>query len=178
MPRQVIRDGQVRDDTWEMLDPREGEGPETVPLPAGPLAVPLAVWEPRREELLARATPLGVRLEPGDDPARIAPDLARLALVCIHFPRIADGRGYSSAWLLRRRHGYAGELRAVGEVLRDQLFYLARCGFDAFVLREGADPSAALSAFADFTEAYQWSADGRGPGLRGREAHAGEPACG
>jgi len=94
--------------------------------------------------------PVGVRLEPADDPAQIAGDLPRLALVAVNFPKLADGRGYSTGYLLRRRYGYRGELRAVGDILRDQLFYLARSGFDAFQLREGADAHAALPSLRDF----------------------------
>ena len=159
MPRHVIRHGQVVGDIWQVLVPVEGERPETVALPPGPLAVALPVWKARREELLARQSPVGVRLDPADDPAEIAPDLPRLALVAVHFPKLADGRGYSTAWLLRRRYGYKAELRAVGDVLRDQLFYLRRSGFDSFQLRDGADPHAALPSLADFSVAYQAAAD-------------------
>ncbi len=160
MPRHVIRHGEVIGDIWQVLVPREGESAATVALPEGPLAVSLAVWKARREELLARSSPVGVRLDPADDPEEIAADLPRLALVAVHFPKFADGRGYSTACLLRRRLGYRGELRAVGDVLRDQLFYLARSGFDAFQLREGADPHAALPSLDGLL--------GRLPGVRGR----------
>ena len=166
MPRHVIRQGRVVGDTWQFLVPREGEDPATVKLPPGPLAVTLPVWKARRDELLARATPLGVRLDPADDPGEIAADLPRLGLVAVHFPKFADGRGYSTAWLLRRRYGFAGELRAVGDVLRDQLFYLSRSGFDAFQLRPNADPHSALPSLRDFTAAYQAAADGRPPRFR------------
>jgi uncharacterized protein (DUF934 family) len=172
MPRHVIRHGRVLGDIWQALVPREGEDPETMSLPEGPLAVSLPVWRARRGELLARSTPVGVRLEPGDDPADIAADLPRLALVAVHFPKFADGRGYSAAHLLRRRHGYRGELRAVGDVLRDQLFHLARSGFDSFQLRDGADPHAALPSLAEFSVTYQAAADGRGPRFRRASAHA------
>ncbi|MCM2326814.1 MAG: DUF934 domain-containing protein [Lysobacter sp.] len=175
MPRHVIRNGRVLGDIWRSLVPRPDENPETVPLPEGPLAVSLPVWRARRVELLARSTPVGVRLEPGDEPAEIAPDLPRLALVAVHFPKFADGRGYSTASLLRRRHGYRGELRAVGDVLRDQIFHLQRCGFDSFQLREGTDPHAALPSLADFSVAYQAAADGRGPRFR-RDAAQAEAA--
>jgi uncharacterized protein (DUF934 family) len=97
------------------------------------------------------------RLEPHDDPASLAPRIDRLALVEINFPAFTDGRGYSIARLLRERYGYRGELRAVGDVQRDQLFYLARCGFDSFLLREGEDPQQALRALSDFSDAYQAS---------------------
>jgi uncharacterized protein (DUF934 family) len=169
MPRHVIRHGEVIGDIWQVLVPREGESAATVALPEGPLAVSLAVWKARRDELLARTSPLGVRLDPGDDPEEIAADLPRLGLVAVHFPKFADGRGYSTAYLLRRRLGYRGELRAVGDVLRDQLFYLARSGFDSFQLREGADPHAALPSLEDFSVAYQAAADARRPRFR-REA--------
>jgi len=98
-----------------------------------------------------------VRLEPHDDPASIAGRLAKLERVEVNFPKFGDGRGYSIARLLRERYGYKGELRAVGQITRDHLFFMESCGFDAFELREGEDPHEALAAFNDFSEAYQAS---------------------
>jgi len=95
-----------------------------------------------------------LRLEPTDDPASVADRLGRLARVEVNFPKFGDGRGYSIARLLRERYGYKGELRAVGEVVRDHLFYMESCGFDAFLLRDGEDAEDALGGFADFSEAY------------------------
>jgi uncharacterized protein (DUF934 family) len=109
-----------------------------------------------------------LRLEPGDDPARVAGRLGAAARVEVHFPSLADGRGYSIARLLRERHGYAGELRAVGDVQRDQIYYLSRCGFDAFLLREGEDAEGALAALRDFSEAYQASVERPQPLFRRR----------
>jgi uncharacterized protein (DUF934 family) len=169
-PRHVIRNGRVVGDTWQVLVLTEGEKPESVKLPEGALAVTLAVWKARREELLARSTPLGVRLDTSDDPAEIAADLQRIALVAVHFPKFADGRGYSTARLLRERFGYRGELRAIGDVGRDQLFYLARVGFDAFLIPEGRDVQEVLEAFADLPETYQGSTDQLLPLFRRRAA--------
>jgi uncharacterized protein (DUF934 family) len=98
-----------------------------------------------------------LRLEPTDDPAAVAERLARVARVEVHFPKFGDGRGFSIGRLLRERYGYTGELRAVGHITRDHLFFLESCGFDAFELREGEDPHAALAAFDDFSESYQAS---------------------
>jgi uncharacterized protein (DUF934 family) len=98
-----------------------------------------------------------IRLEPGDDPAAVAQDLGRVARVEVNFPKFGDGRGYSIARLLRERYGYRGELRAVGHITRDLLFFMESCGFDAFELREGENPHEALAAFEDFSEAYQAS---------------------
>jgi uncharacterized protein (DUF934 family) len=95
-----------------------------------------------------------VRLEPHDDPASIAGRLAEVERVEVNFPKFGDGRGYSIARLLRERYGYKGELRAVGEVVRDHLHYMESCGFDAFLLREGEDPAEALTGFEDFSESY------------------------
>ena len=99
-----------------------------------------------------------VVLEPGDDPGALAASLGALKVVAVNFPKFGDGRGYSIARLLRERYGYRGELRAVGQVARDNLYFMAQCGFDAFQLREGEDPRAALAAFDDFSEAYQATA--------------------
>jgi uncharacterized protein (DUF934 family) len=125
----------------------------------------LSVWLTHRESLLAqaRATPdtikLGVWLDSHEDPALLAPDLAALSLVAINFPTFKDGRGYSTAYLLRQRYGYTGALRAIGEILRDQLFYLNRVGFNQFQLRANANVEEAIAAFQDFRESYQGSID-------------------
>ena len=99
-----------------------------------------------------------LRLEPADDPASVADRLGRVARVEVNFPKFGDGRGYSIAKLLRERYGYKGELRAVGDVVRDHLYYMENVGFDAFLLREGEDPVEALTGFDDFSEAYQATA--------------------
>ena len=98
-----------------------------------------------------------LRLEPTDDPAAVAERLARAARVEVHFPKFGDGRGFTIGRLLRERYGYRGELRAVGHITRDHLSFLESCGFDAFELRPGEDPHAALAALDDFSEAYQAS---------------------
>jgi uncharacterized protein (DUF934 family) len=96
-----------------------------------------------------------IRLEPGDDPAKIAGELGRIARIEVNFPKFGDGRGFSIAKLLRGRYGYTGELRAVGHITRDHLYFLARVGFDAFELREGEDPVEALAALDAFSASYQ-----------------------
>jgi uncharacterized protein (DUF934 family) len=98
-----------------------------------------------------------IRLEPADDPASVADRLDRVARIEVSFPKFGDGRGYSIARLLRERYGYKGELRAVGHITRDNLFFMESCGFDAFELREGEDAREALAAFDDFSESYQAS---------------------
>jgi uncharacterized protein (DUF934 family) len=111
-----------------------------------------------------------IRLEPSDDPASVAEDLGRAARVEVSFPKFGDGRGYSIARLLRERYGYRGELRAVGHITRDLLFFLESCGFDAFELREGENPHEALAAFEDFSESYQASVTRPVPLFRRRTA--------
>ena len=94
-----------------------------------------------------------LRLEPTDDPAAVS--LEGVTRVEVHFPKFGDGRGYSIARLLRSRRGYRGELRAVGHITRDLLYYMESCGFDAFELREGENPREALAGFEDFSHQYQ-----------------------
>ena len=98
-----------------------------------------------------------LRLEPSDDPADFADRLAGVTRVEVHFPKFGDGRGFSIGRLLRERYGYKGELRAVGQITRDHLFFMESCGFDAFLLRDGEDAEDALQAFEDFSDSYQAS---------------------
>jgi uncharacterized protein (DUF934 family) len=160
----LIKNRQLVADNWRLLDAASA----TAELPPGKLIVPLAVWQQRRADFLAHPGELGIRLEGHDEPETIAADIGRFRLVAIHFQQFADGRGYSLARLLRERYGYTGELRAVGDVLRDQLFYLSRVGFDAFALREDQDATDALKAFSDFSDGYQTSVERPSPLFRRR----------
>ena len=99
-----------------------------------------------------------LRLAPQDDPAAVAGRLAHVERVEVSFPKFGDGRGFSIGRLLRERYGYRGELRAVGEVVKDHLYYLEQCGFDAFLLPDGEDAEEALKGFAAYSEGYQASA--------------------
>jgi len=158
----LIKNGRVVPDGWRRLDPEDwliaGEDGLVRDFPEeGDLLVPLALWQARKDELAGREGRNGVRLEPNEAPEAIAPDLAALALVAVNFPKFADGRGYSTARILRERYGYRGEVRAIGDVARDQLLFLARSGFDAFELHADQDPHAALAAFGELSEQYQSS---------------------
>ncbi len=150
MPR-LIKDRAIVEDVWMLL--REAAGLDDVPADV-PAIVPFALWREHKEALAARGS-VGVWLGPADDPEALRDDLAVLALIAIDFPQFTDGRGYSSARLLREKLGYTGELRAIGDVLRDQLYYLRACGFNAFALRADRDLDVALTAFADFSDNYQ-----------------------
>jgi len=134
---------------------------EVIPA-AGAVIVSLAQWQAQREALLARGTPLGIRLHSDQSPEAIAADVQRFALIALEFPKFRDGRAYSYARLLRERYGFKGELRAVGDVLMEQLFFMVRTGFDAFDLQQSPDPVAAFqTALKDFTVWYQPTGDGR-----------------
>jgi uncharacterized protein (DUF934 family) len=112
----------------------------------------------KNRQIVAQLSPPDLTLEPTDDPAAFAGAIGAAGAIAVNFPKFSDGRGYSIGRLLRERHSYKGELRAVGEVARDHLHAMAQCGFDAFQLREGEDPQEALEAFGDFSEHYQATA--------------------
>ena len=135
---------------------------------ATPVIVPVALWRERRSALIARGE-VGVWLAPADDPAVLAPDLAHLRIIAVDFPQFTDGRGYSHARLLRERYRYTGELRAIGDVGRDQLHYLSQCGFDSFSLPDHRNAEEALASFNDLSDGYQ-STVLRTPWFRRREA--------
>lgn len=153
----LIKSGSVRQDHWIRVG-------EAEPLPDfGPLLVTYQDWRVRRAELLRRNSPLGVLLASDEPPALVADDLPRLGLVALDFPEFTDGRAYSYARLLRERYGFEGEVRAVGDVKRDQYLFLQRCGFDAFEVADDADAEAWLEAVEEFSVTYQAAADGRRP---------------
>ena len=153
----LIKDRQIVPDTWRVIGlPGEAEAQLDGSADA---IVPLSLWREQRDALLARAGRTGVWLQPAEDPAELAKAGALPELIAVHFPVFHDGRGYSTARLLRERYAFRGELRAIGDVLQDQLFELARCGFDAFQLRADQDAPAALAAFDAFTEVYQAAVD-------------------
>ncbi|MFZ5557651.1 MAG: DUF934 domain-containing protein [Pseudomonadota bacterium] len=163
----IIQRGQVISDPWRLLDAADGDAAPAVPA-AGDVIVALATWRAQRDELLRREGRIGVVVDTAAEAAGLAPDLRHFDAIAIRFPAFTDGRGYSLARLLRERYGYRGELRAVGDVGRDQLYYLSRCGFDAFVLRPGDDPHAAVASLRDFSEAYQTAVDRPVPLFRRR----------
>jgi uncharacterized protein (DUF934 family) len=155
----LIKNRQIVQDEWRIMQSLEDY---TASAPDESIVVPLQAWKEHRNVLLARLGKTGVWLGPADDPAELFASAPLPELIAVHFPAFTDGRGYSTARLLRERHGFRGEIRAIGDVLRDTLFDLARCGFDAFALRADQDAEAALKAFDDFSEVYQAAAD-RGP---------------
>ena len=164
----IIKNGQVIDDAWLVLKLTEEQTPESVTLPDAPTLLPLAVWLAHKDEILARKQPVGIWLESNEGPESIANDLKHFTIIGVNFPKFADGRGYSTARLLRERFAYSGEIRALGDVLRDQLFLLRRCGFDAFAVRQDKDIEAALAGLTAFSESYQTAVDQPQPLFRRR----------
>jgi uncharacterized protein (DUF934 family) len=145
----IIKDGRIIEDPWQWIAADAAFTPER--LAGGEcLLLPLAQWLAHRE--VCDRTHTGVWLAPDDPIDALLPWLAELPVIAIHFPVFTDGRGYSLARLLRARHGYTGELRAVGDVLRDQVYFLHRCGFNALHLRDDQSVEEALAAFRD----YDW----------------------
>ncbi|HVP88113.1 MAG TPA: DUF934 domain-containing protein [Casimicrobiaceae bacterium] len=150
MPR-LIKDGAIVEDRWTVL--REVASLADLS-PATPVIVPLALWKVERAALIARGE-VGVWLKPDDDPEALADDVTALPLIAIDFPKFTDGRGYSIAQLLRTQYRFSGELRAIGDVLRDQLYYMRQCGFDAFSVRADRSLEDAFKGFSDFSDGYQ-----------------------
>jgi uncharacterized protein (DUF934 family) len=156
---QIIKDGAIVEDSTRHLADDE-------PAPAaGRFTVSFERWQAEKAAGLAAS---GVRLRGGNAVADIAADLPRLALVVVEFPALADGRGFSLARLLRDRHGYAGEIRARGDFIRDQVYFLSRVGVNAFEPVPETSLEALLPALAEFTVNYQAAADHRQPAYHRR----------
>lgn len=161
----LIKDNELVKDEWTVLRLKEGEAADSVIVPVGKVIVPLPVWNCQHEALQGRSE-LGVWLASFERAEDLQDELHRFPVIGVDFHKFTDGRGYTLAYRLRKQMGFCGELRAMGDILRDQLFYLKRVGFDAFALREDKDARAALSGFADFSLSYQASVDTDAPLFR------------
>jgi uncharacterized protein (DUF934 family) len=160
MPRRLLRDGAIVADDWHVAGDAELSDERA-------LILTFAEWQAERGRWLARAGRLGVVLAPADEVERLVPDLARLDLAGADFPGPSEGRGYTQGRLLRERFGFTGELRARGAIRRDQVFFLARCGFNSFELPD-SELEGGAAALATFSAAYQPSNDW---GLKAKLAH-------
>ncbi|MEA3197640.1 MAG: hypothetical protein QOF32_1692 [Gammaproteobacteria bacterium] len=147
MPRRLLRDGHIVDDDWSYLAQAEGNT-------ATALILTFDQWQEDRDQWIAQERRLGVILLPAHPVEALAPHIARLALIGADFSGPSEGRGYTQARVLRERWNFSGELRATGYVRRDQLFFMARCGFNSFELPD-ADIEDAHRALSTFTRAYQ-----------------------
>lgn len=167
----LIKNRRIAEDDWVVVGAPAGDLDHA---PAqGNAIVPLAQWIPQRDALAAREGKTGVWLGPADEVEQLVAAGALPELIAVHFPAFTDGRGYSTARLLRERYGFKGELRAIGDILRDEVFELTRCGFDALALRADQDVESCLKAFDDFSEVYQAAVD-RGPLFARRFAVSGK----
>ena len=169
MPIVIDQKAILHQDRWTVL--REASGPEVLrAAPGRRFIVPLDFHLQYRSPLDDYSGEKGVWLDSHETPEAIAGDLESLAIIALNFPVFRDGRPYSNARELREHYRYRGEVRAIGDVLRDQLFYMARCGFDSFALRHDQDPETCLAAFRDFSTGYQASIDQPVPLFRRRHS--------
>ena len=154
--QRIIKNGEVIDERWHLL-------PVDATLDgisnSDDLLVPLGLWLESSHALKVRDGGLGVWLQSHEQIEDIVDDLKYFKVIALDFPAFTDGRHFSSARLLRERYGYQGEIRAIGDVLRDQLFFMQRCGFDAFAVRPDRDPYDALKGLSDFSVTYQSGVD-------------------
>ena len=155
----LIKNGRVVTDEWKTLTLAEGDTPQSVKLPVGPVLVPLSVWQARRAELIRReyehGWPLGVWLAAEEGPDEIGRDIDDFTVIAVEFDKFADGKSYATARLLRERFGFKGELRAIGDVPRDNRAYQHQVGFDAFAVRASQKAGAGLSGLFDFKATNQ-----------------------
>ena len=159
----IIRNRRISRSRWRHVPEGALAGQQGGRLGSAAITVSLADWREHKGVLLGHDAPIGVRLGAGDDLADISEDLESIDLVALEFAGVTEGRGYSQARLLREQLGYRGEIRAIGDVSRDRIAFMERCGFNAYELGEDCDLQAALEAFGEISQVYQSGADGREP---------------
>ncbi|WGL16943.1 DUF934 domain-containing protein [Microbulbifer bruguierae] len=167
-PQRVLCDGAVVENQWQLLQLGGDEDVSAESLPAGNLILPLTLWLELRGTLQARKNEIGVWLD-SDETADLIGDAAKeLPLIAANFPAFTDGRAFTAGRLLRQRYGFTGELRAVGNFIRDQLTYLTRCGFNAFAYQGDQPMEGLLDSLQDFSDSYQAAVDQTQPIFRRR----------
>lgn len=164
---QIILDKQIANDDWTLVA-------DDAALTGANEVINFGRWASAegadKDALIAKRDTgtLGIQLNAGDTADLLAADSQGFALVNVEFPKFADGRGYSAARLLRERYGFTGQLRAVGDVLFDQLFYMMRCGFNAMAMRADQDLDLAVKGFETFSTPYQGDVNDTRPLFRRR----------
>jgi uncharacterized protein (DUF934 family) len=158
----LLKGGEIVEDPWTFAVDEE-EIPES-----GAVVVSLAQWQANRDALSARQDPLGIQLSSEQSPAEIADDLSSFQLCALDFPAFRDGRSYSHARLLRERYGFEGEIRAVGDVLMEQLHFMQRAGFDAYQVESETAAEDWKTIQHDMDVFYQPTADGRTTAMQRR----------
>lgn len=174
----LIRRGRAESAHWPQLDEaalrqlaaRKSDTKPDIDGPVDGVLIPFQLWRVERALCETLGTEIGVIVRDDDDLDEVAKALPNIGVIAVNFPKFTNGRGYSIARLLRGRYGYSRELRAMGDIMRDQIFYLSRVGFDAYELRPDQDAQQALAALGDFTEPYQASSDQPVPLFRRRVA--------
>jgi uncharacterized protein (DUF934 family) len=152
--QKLIKDKAIAKDPWTLL--KIATGPEILTaVPGKNLIVPLQFWRDYGADLEQYGGNIALWLDSDETVSEIGDVLSTFPLIALNFPVYADGRSYTNARELRERFAYEGEVRAIGDVLRDQLYYMSRCGFNAFSLRHDQDPDACIKAFDDFKTGYQ-----------------------
>ena len=159
---QILKNNQVIDDNWIMVDDSSDS------LPQGNILLSYEQWQTFADQLNDHKGKLGVWLDGHAEIEQLVEPLLELPLIAINFPKFADGRGFSSARLIKERYNYQGELRAIGGCIRDQLYLLKRCGFNAFQFLNETELADAAESLKDFSENYQVSADQESPLFRRR----------
>jgi uncharacterized protein (DUF934 family) len=157
----LIKNGNIVSDSWKTLILAEGDTPQNIKLPVGPVLVPLPVWLARRAELIHReyehGWPLGIWLAAEDDPEAIGHDVDDFTVIGVEFDKFSDGKSFVTARLLRERYGYKGELRAIGDVPRDRVSYQHQVGLDAFAVRANQKTTSVRPGLFDLNVAAQTS---------------------
>lgn len=157
----VLKNQQITEIPWRIVDDEQD-------LPSGNVVVPVARFQTERKQLLGRESGIGIKIDGNTAVETIAGDLDHFGLIALGFPTFPDGRCFTHARLLRERYRYKNDILAVGDVLRDQLFFMERCGINLFLLRDDKDIDDALNAFGEFSVKYQSAADGAEPIYRHR----------
>jgi len=165
MPEIIKQDGAIVDDAWVLV--AQPEAGESLQLGSNPSLIPAELWLADREAYAGRSD-IGLWLDSHEEPEMLEGMIDDVPLIAVNFPKFTDGRGYSIARVLRERLGYTHELRAVGDVLLDQLQFMKRCGFDSYKLREDKDIQKAPKCLEFFSVTYQAAGDTDKPLFRRR----------